>query len=148
LTYALLLSGQDDVMLIRQTTKRVGSFELIQCHPATLKQEKKTQHEESHCCIRSLRGWPHSPTTHVTSLAQLIDVALTTPTNGDTLTFDGPSGKWVNKPASAASNGPQIVARFDQEGITGDINAPLFTAPETATYRVTFYGNVCLEHLR
>lgn len=78
---------------------------------------------------------------HVTSLAQLVDVALTTPANGDTLTFDGPSGKWVNRPASAASNGPQIVARFDQEGINGDTNAPLFTAPETATYRVTFYGN-------
>jgi hypothetical protein len=78
---------------------------------------------------------------HVTSLAQLVDVALTTPANGDTLTFDGPSGKWVNKPASAASNGPQIVVRFDQDGITGDINTPLFTASETATYRVTFYGN-------
>ena len=78
---------------------------------------------------------------HVTSLAQLIDVALTTPANGDTLTFDSASGKWVNKPASGASNGPQIVARFDQDGVTGDINTPLFTASETATYRVTFYVN-------
>ena len=74
---------------------------------------------------------------HVTSLAQLIDVALTAPANGDTLTFDGPSGKWVNKPASAASNGPQIVARFDQDGITGD-KIPELDIPVTKLTELPF----------
>lgn len=68
---------------------------------------------------------------HVTQLIELLDVAISSPQDGDVLTFDAAAGKWINKPAAR----PQ---RIDFNGLAGNqTSIPLFTPDETASYRVT-----------
>lgn len=68
---------------------------------------------------------------HITALAELLDVAIGTPQDGDVLTFDANAGRWINKPAARP-------LRVDFNGLTGDqTSIVLFTPNETATYRVT-----------
>lgn len=68
---------------------------------------------------------------HVTQLIELLDVAISSPHDGDVLTFDAAAGKWINKPAAR----PQ---RIDFNGLAGSLSdTELFTANEAANYRVT-----------
>lgn len=83
------------------------------------------------CCV--MAAFADNP--HITSLAQLIDVAVLSPANGDTLTFDASIGKWTNKTATS-SDAAKIVKRFDVTNQSAPINGVLFTAPETGIYRV------------
>jgi hypothetical protein len=73
---------------------------------------------------------------HITQLIELVDVAISLPTDGDVLTYNSAAAKWENKPAAAA--GPKIVARFDADAVTDRASAiPLFTPSVSAIYRIT-----------
>lgn len=75
---------------------------------------------------------------HVTQLIELVDVAISSPADGDVLTYSTSAAKWVNKPTATVPDGPTVVARFDQDGITsGNSQLPVFTPTETANYRIT-----------
>ncbi len=75
---------------------------------------------------------------HITQLIELIDVAISSPADGDVLTFNASTGKWNNK-QPAAQDGPKIAVRFQQENNSGAITpVTIFTPTETAMYQ----GNI------
>lgn len=75
---------------------------------------------------------------HITQLIELIDVAISSPQNGDVLTFNSSTGKWNNQQPSG-QDGPKTVLRYQQENVFGPTTPiTLFTPNETAMYR----GNV------
>ena len=55
--------------------------------------------------LGQLKGWVRIDTlnggTSSTAIKDLIDVLITTPSNGETLIFDGTLNKWVNRPTAA-----------------------------------------------
>ncbi len=85
---------------------------------------------------------------HITQLIELIDVAISSPADGDVLTFNASTGKWNNK-QPATQDGPKVVVRFQQENNSGAITpTTLFTPTETALYQghvvvVTPASNTC-----
>jgi hypothetical protein len=84
------------------------------------------------CCV--LSAFADNP--HITQLIELVDVAISSPADGDVLTFDASTGKWANKPAVGDS--PKVIGRFHLSGITDTLTSPtLFMPTETATYRVS-----------
>lgn len=57
-------------------------------------------------CLGQAQGWQRVDTlsgagTTTIKLADLLDTTITTPASGDTLIFDGVTGKWINKPTAA-----------------------------------------------
>src|SRR5580765_8697835 len=56
--------------------------------------------------IAVLRAAADNP--HITSLSELFDVALSSPADGDVLTFNAATGKWVNHAAAVPSRPQRI----------------------------------------
>lgn len=103
---------------------------------------------------------------HVTRLVELLDVAISTAANGDVLTFDAASLKWINK-QPVTSQGPQgiqgipgiqgpqgiqgpegatgsqgnpVVARFQVVDSATDLpQTVFFTPPDSEMYRINVY---------
>src|SRR6185312_8812148 len=76
---------------------------------------------------------------HVTQLIELIDVAISSPSDGDLLTFNASTGKWNNK-QPATQDGPKVVVRFQQENNSGAITpTTLFTPAETGMYQANVF---------
>jgi hypothetical protein len=85
------------------------------------------------CCF--VAAFADNP--HITKLIELVDVAISSPADGDLLSFDASTGKWSNKQpvAPVIPDTSRVVLRYQQENIRGGINATLFTPDETGSYR-------------
>ena len=64
--------------------------------------------------------WKTVTTTH--SLATDTDVTLTSPADGDLLTYDAGSSKWENKPASGGGGGGASATLFDHYADVGSVS--------------------------
>lgn len=85
-------------------------------------------------CAASLFALADNP--HITALAELVDVMLSSPVDGQVLTFDGASGKWQNK-------APQSLIVAKQQFLNQSTNivaATLFTPSVDGDYRISEYG--------
>jgi len=90
------------------------------------------------CCV--VAAFADNP--HITMLAELVDVALSSPADGDVLTFSAATGKWANKPLMqpVIPDGPKIVLKYQQDNVSGIFpDTPFFTPDETGLYRVNIY---------
>lgn len=70
---------------------------------------------------------------HFTHLIELMDVAISSPADGDVLTFDSASSKWVNKPSSR----PVHLSFINHVGSMD--STVLFTPPSDGEYMVSVY---------
>lgn len=88
------------------------------------------------CCV--VAAFADNP--HVTQLIELIDVAISSPSDGDVLTFGASTGKWSNKqPATTVfPDTGRVVLRYQQENIEGNFPLTTFFSPsENGLYRVS-----------
>jgi hypothetical protein len=84
------------------------------------------------CCAAAL--FAENP--HITKLIELFDVAITSPADGDVLTYSATSGKWQNGQIPIV-DGPKIVFRYKQENIEGSLPLTTFFTPsEDGLYRL------------
>jgi|SRR5882757_3743418 len=92
------------------------------------------------CCF--VAAFADNP--HITMLRELIDVALSSPADGDVLTFNASTGKWNNKANTQPvfPDTAKVVLRYQQENVVGIFpETTLFTPEETSLYRVSIYAS-------
>lgn len=86
--------------------------------------------------LLTLRIWNGTAWKNVDSIAQLNDVAISSPTTGDVLTYDGVTGKWKNQ---AGGGGGGVTSL---ESLTGALG---FTSPDSSINISTSGSDITLE---
>lgn len=92
------------------------------------------------CCF--VAAFADNP--HITQLIELVDVAISSPADGDVLTFSASTGKWSNKQpiAPVIPDSANVVMVYQQENISGVFpQTAIFTPTETGLYRVNIYAS-------
>ena len=83
------------------------------------------------CCF--VAAFADNP--HITKLVELVDVAISSPMDGQVLTFDAASGKWENKTAASQTVGSQIKSNIVMVGSGAPV--AIWTPVAEGTYRVS-----------
>lgn len=85
------------------------------------------------CCF--VAAFADNP--HITKLIELVDVAISSPADGDTLTFVASDAKWENKSPTS------VVARFSAINQTSSISQSLlYAVPAAGTFRISLNADM------